>query len=111
MAGFTFEAVVADIDSSADGMTSAAETVGAADPSKDLGSIGTALAGGTSGAAATALASTWSTRFSSWSTDAEAHATARRNSAAAYTRADHEASQRLQAEAFANRGPAVQQDR
>lgn len=109
MAGF--EAVVADIEASATGMTSAGDTVGAADPGSDLAGVGSALSGGTSAAAATSLATAWSTRFSDWSTAAKAHATARSNSAAGYTRADHEAALRMEAEAWANRGPAMQQDR
>src|SRR4051812_25695571 len=84
-----FEAVVADIEKSAAGMTSAGETVGGADPGADLAAVGTALEGGTSPAGATSLATAWSKRFSAWSTAAKQHGTARSNSAAAYTHADH----------------------
>jgi hypothetical protein len=106
-----FEAVVADIETSAAGMASAGETVGAADPGADLTGVGTALEGGTSPAAATSLSAAWSKRFSAWSTSAKQHATARRNSAAGYTRADHDAAIRMELEAIASRGPAVQADR
>ena len=109
MAGF--EAVVADIEASAKGMSSAAETVGAADPSSELAGVGTALQGGTSPAAATSLSTAWTKRFSTWSTAAAQHATARTTSAASYTQADHEAAQRLMSEAMLNRGPALAQDR
>lgn len=111
MTMYTFEAVVADITASAAGMTSAAETVKAADPTGGLSSISTALPGGTSGAAATALSTAWTERFATWATDAAAHGTARDNSASSYTQADHEASMRMQANAAANRGPAMAQAR
>lgn len=104
MTGFTFEAVVADITASAAGMTSAGETVRAADPTADLNSVATALEGSSSAAAATALVSTWNERFSTWATAADKHGTARLNSAGSYTRADHEAAARMRQEALANQG-------
>jgi hypothetical protein len=106
-----FEAVVADIEASAKGMSSAAETIGSADPSSELSGIQAALEGGTSPAAATSLSTAWTKRFSAWSAAARQHATARTTSAASYTQADHEAAQRLMSEAAVNRGPAMAQDR
>jgi hypothetical protein len=111
MAGYTFEAVAADIEASAAGMTAAGEAVGGADPTKDLASIGTALPSSTSAAAATSLSAAWTKRFDAWSTAAKGHGTARVNSAAGYTQADHDAALRVQAEAAANRGPMMAQER
>jgi hypothetical protein len=111
MAGYAFEAVVADIKASAAGMTAAAETVGGADPTKDLASVGSALQGGTSAAAATALSTAWTKRFDNWSTAAKNHGAARLSSADRYTHADHEAAMRMLSSSFANRGPMMAQDR
>ena len=105
-----YEVVVADIEASADGMTSAGASVAAVDPTADLGSVATALTGGASAAAATSLTEVWSQRFTTWSTDAKKHGEARHTSATNYSRADHEAARQLQQDAMINRGPGMHRD-
>lgn len=90
-----FEVVVGDIRSAAQQSEAAASGVKGADPSSDVGTLGSALPGSQSAAAAGKLSTAWQKRFKKWHDDAEAQGTRMRSSAATYDASDYRADQQL----------------
>ena len=90
-----FEVVAGDIRSAAQQSEAAASGVKRADPSAEVGTLGSALPGSQSAAAAGRLATAWQKRFKGWHDDAEAQGTRMRSSAASYDASDYRADQQL----------------
>ena len=70
----------------------AATGAGAHKPGDDISATPGALPGSQSAGAATSLESGWNTRFTSWKTDAEAHARTLRSAADNWSAKDEQAS-------------------
>jgi hypothetical protein len=90
-----FEAEAEEIRSAGKQMTTAAGEVKAADPSRSMADVASALPGSQSAAAAGALATTWSKRFTSWSDDGVGQGERMAKAAERYDESDHRAATQM----------------
>ncbi|GAB3654511.1 hypothetical protein GCM10027596_06420 [Nocardioides korecus] len=90
-----FKVVAGDIRASAREMEAAATGVSGANPGHDVADVATALPGGQSAGAATALVTKWTARFRGWHDDAHSQAERLTTAAANYDASDFAADQQL----------------
>lgn len=90
-----FKVVAGDIRAAAREMEAAATAVAAANPGHDVADVATALPGGQSASAASALVAKWTDRFKGWHDDAHSQGERLTRAAANYDASDYAADQRM----------------